>query len=308
MTAGARRAWARWMAILAGATVAVVGIAAPASAHHNTITATVACRDGGGWVVSWKVENSEYRTEKITYSSRPTVVPVNTVLTSRQTLSFTEVVTTKPATSLGLTLSARWDNGVTATNSGGISSRYFSDSCNVTTVEPPKVPVIDECGPGNATLGPVPNGPWTSKRNPDGSLTITALPGHTFGPGRTSLTIPAPVDSNEACPLPPTPPVEELPEVLPAQSSAVRAGVQKIDKCGRQSDMYKVARRAGVVYKVNGKVVRQGTWLRAKTPKVTVRAEVAGSSYTLVGKQVWRLSFTTKACAKAPEVAPATGA
>ena len=56
---------------------AVVGVAGAASAHHNTITGSVACKTGGGWAVTWTVVNSEPRTETITASNRP-VVPVGT--------------------------------------------------------------------------------------------------------------------------------------------------------------------------------------------------------------------------------------
>ena len=78
---------------------AVVGLAGAASAHHNTITGTVACATGGGWSVTWKVVNSEQITETITSSNRP-AVPVGTTLTAAQAKTFTETVTTKPAAPL----------------------------------------------------------------------------------------------------------------------------------------------------------------------------------------------------------------
>ena len=56
----------------------------------------------------------------------------------------------------------------------GASSTY-GDDCEPTTVEPPVVPVIDPCGPDNATYGTVPDGPWTAELNPDGSLTLTSV-------------------------------------------------------------------------------------------------------------------------------------
>ena len=79
-----------------------------------------------------------------------------------------------------------------ATNSGSIAVAAFSDGCNVTTVAPPTVPVLDECGPGNARFGQVPSGPWTSVLNPDGSLTVTANQGYSFGNGQTSVTFRSP--------------------------------------------------------------------------------------------------------------------
>src|SRR6478735_6320728 len=76
--------------------LAVVGIACAASAHHNDITGSVACKTGGGgWAVTWTVVNSATITESITGSNRPSVVPVGTTLTTRQTRSFSETITAK---------------------------------------------------------------------------------------------------------------------------------------------------------------------------------------------------------------------
>lgn len=305
------RALSRVLTLVLAVGFAVVGLAGAASAHHNTITGRVACATGGGWSVTWTVVNSEQTTETITSSTRP-VVPVGTTLTAAQTKTFTETVTTKPATPLTLELGAKWSNNTTAKNSGSIAVASFTDSCTVTTVTAPTVPVVDECGPGNAVFGTVPTGPWTSVLNPDGSLTVRADQGYSFGNGRTSVTYPKPTDSNQPCPVvtPPvvTPPVVVTPpEVLPAQVRVVRATAKQIDKCGRASDLFKVAKRSGVVYKAGGKVLRQGVWIKAKTRTVTVRATSADASYALKGKQAWKLTFTRKACAKAPEVAPDTG-
>ena len=303
---------------------AVVGVAGAASAHHNTITGTVVCKTGGGWAVTWHVENSEARTESITASNRP-AVPVGTQLSANETRSFNETITTKPTSPLTLTLSAKWTNGATNTSSGSIAVAKFLDGCNPTTVQPPTIPVIDDCGPGNAHYGQVPSGPWTSVTHPDGSVTVTANAGHQFPNGQTVLTLPAPADSNEPCPTPPvvtppvvtppvvtppvvTPPVVTPPEVLPAEARVVSARARMIDKCGTRGDVYKVIKRSGVVYTSKGKVLRQGVWLKAGAKRVTVRAHAADASYQLQGKQVWKMTFRTRPCASAPEVAPSTGA
>ena len=302
---------------------AVVGVAGAASAHHNTISGTVDCKAGGGWAVTWHVVNSEARTESITGSNRPGVVPVGTQLTAHQTRTFAETVTTRPTAPLTLRLSARWTNGATNTSSGSIPVADFADGCHVTTVQPPTIPVVDDCGPGNAHYGQVPSGPWTSTANPDGSVTVTAGSGHQFPGGQASLTYPAPTDSDVPCPTPPveppvltppvatppvaTPPVVTPPEVLPAEARVVSARARKIDKCGTRGDVYKVVKRSGVVYTSKGKVLRQGVWLKAGAKRVTVRAHAADASYRLQGKQSWKMSFRTRPCASAPEVAPSTG-
>ncbi|NYE38309.1 hypothetical protein F4692_003457 [Nocardioides cavernae] len=311
------RAVSRVMTLTVGVGFAVVGIAGAASAHHNTISGDVTCATGGGWTVTWRVENSETVPETVTSSTRTNAVPVGTRLASRQTIYRTETVTTKPSQPLTLTLAARWDNNNTNTSSGSIAVSKFADNCAVKKVDQPTVPVVDDCGPGNAHYGQVPTGPWTSTTNPDGSLTVTTTPGYQFTNGQTSVTYPAPVDSNQPCPTPTppvvtppvvTPPVTNPPEVLPAQVRVVSANVRTIDKCGRTSDMFKVIKRNGVVYKAQGKVVRQGAWIKATKRTVTVRAVAADASFKLRGKQVWKLSFTNKACAQAPQVAPNTGA
>ncbi len=105
-----------------------------------------------------------------------------------------------------------------------------------------------------------------------------------------------------------TPPVVSPPEVLPAQVRVVKADAKHIDKCGRASDLFKVAKRSGVVYTSR----RQGAAPRclaegvgpARSPSVP-RPRTRRSQ--LQGKQVWKISFTSKACAQAPEIAPNTG-
>ena len=366
------------MTLVVAVGFAVVGLAAPSSAHHNTITGSVSSRTAGGWDVTWEVVNSEQRTERITASNRPQAVPVGTTFRWEETRTFTEAVTSRPTSDVTLTLSAQWSNGVTQTNSGTIPVAAFSEDCATTRVEAPEVPVVDDCGPGNAHYGAVPSGPWTSVLNSDGSLTITADEGHVFTNGQTVLTYPVPTDSNEPCveSAPEVPVIDDCgpgnahygtvpsgpwtsvlnpngsltitanpghsfgngqtvitlpvptdtqqpcpvspPEVLPAEVRVVKAKAKQIDKCGTRSDLFKVSKRAGVVYTVNGTVLHQGVWLKARTLKrvdakgkrpysVTVRAQSADATYRLEGKQVWRLSFSTKPCAKAPEIAPHTG-
>jgi hypothetical protein len=291
----------RVVTLVVAAGFVVVGSAGSASAWENTISGTVECATGGGWAVTWEVVNSEDEPETITESNR-SVVPVGTVLDDEETRTFTETITTRPTADVELTLTAEWDDGdETSTDSGSIPVKKFSEDCAIVTITPPTVPTVDECGPGNAHFGPVPAGPWTATTNPDGSLTVTAAPGNVFSNGQTSITYPAPTDSNAPCP------VVAPPEVLPAEVRVVRANARHIDKCGRASDMFRVAKRTGVVYRAGGKVLRQGVWVKATTRRVTVRARAADATYRLTGKDVWRLTFSNRPCAQPPETAPNTG-
>jgi hypothetical protein len=107
---------------------------------------------------------------------------------------------------------------------------------------------------------------------------------------------------------PPAAPPAAPPEVAPAEVRVVTANARHIDKCGRAGDMYRVGKRSGVVYRAGGKVLREGRWLKATTRSVTVKAEASDATYRLTGRKVWRMTFSNRPCAQAPEVAPDTGA
>ncbi|WP_215813412.1 LPXTG cell wall anchor domain-containing protein [Pimelobacter sp. 30-1] len=79
-----------------------------------------------------------------------------------------------------------------------------------TQIAKPVVPVVDDCGPGNAVYGVIPAGTYTAVRNPDGSITLTADAGYLFFGGFKTVSLPPPVETNTAaCPQPAeiTPPV-----------------------------------------------------------------------------------------------------
>ncbi|MFF2273186.1 hypothetical protein ACFVTX_12970 [Agromyces sp. NPDC058136] len=113
-----RKVAAAVTALVLGAGLAVVGVAAPASAHHNTIKATAVCStDGKTADVTWSVENSEKITEKITWSSDESVVPKGTTLDSRETKTFVQK-SVKLGTTVTLKLDAKWENNQKASNEG----------------------------------------------------------------------------------------------------------------------------------------------------------------------------------------------
>ncbi|MFB9310370.1 hypothetical protein BJY17_000177 [Agromyces hippuratus] len=125
-----RRPFRRFAAILTslalGAGLAVVGVAAPASAHHNTISATATCDVATGtFDITWTVENSEKRVETITKSSNEALVPVGTAFGKREVKTFTQNDVADGTYKLDL--SAKWDNGATQSNSGRIT--VDSENC-----------------------------------------------------------------------------------------------------------------------------------------------------------------------------------
>ncbi len=223
-------------------------------------------------------------------------------------------------------LPAGWTK--TSANAATYKVTFAKPDCTV-TVQPPTIPVVDECGPNNAHYGAVPTGPWTSVTNSDGSVTVTANPGNTF-PNGQSVTYPAQVDSNVPCPVPPTPPTPTCPDgtpwtdsnhngmpdecveiIPPVQLTVVKGGADMQDKCGTAGDMYIVKRDKGIVYTANGKRVREGKWLPTKGAKtVVVKAKAASKKYVLKqgSKTIWVFGFSTKPCKQKPDEPVHTGA
>ncbi len=116
-----RRAAAVLTTLALAGGLAVVGAAAPASAHHNTITGKVVCAADGSASIEWTVKNSESnRDETITASSDTALVPVGTEIKKAKSATFVQddvaVGTVK------LTLSGSWpSSGATSTDSGSVT-------------------------------------------------------------------------------------------------------------------------------------------------------------------------------------------
>jgi hypothetical protein len=124
--------------LLAGLTTIVLSLgmvaltAGPASAHHNTISVSVACNTGaeGYWKVTWSVTNSEAdKSETITSSTDTSLVPIGTVIAAGATATFIEYYSAIPSSDKTLTLGAQWSNGVTNSNNGKLKKNDFSSDC-----------------------------------------------------------------------------------------------------------------------------------------------------------------------------------
>ena len=130
---------------------AVALIAGPASAHHNTITVSVACATSGAYTVTWKVKNSETdKTEVITASNLPAVVPVNTSFAFGETKTFVQTVTTPQDIELALT--GYWAaTKVTNYDKGSIAKESFPTGCLKVTAEATSTPSVCD-GPNTFTV------------------------------------------------------------------------------------------------------------------------------------------------------------
>lgn len=112
-----------------GLGLSVIAVAAPAAAHHTTISVSTACAVNGGWTVTWSVVNSENKTAEVTSSSLPDVVPVGTPFAAGSTPNtFSQHVWSK--TELTLTLTVRWSNNVTHTDSKTLKVKRYGDCSN----------------------------------------------------------------------------------------------------------------------------------------------------------------------------------
>ena len=102
-----RRIAAAVTALVLGSGLALVAVAAPASAHHNTINGTVTCDPSTStYDITWTVENSEAKTETVTDSSNTDLVPVGTTFDKRETRAFLQHDVVEG--SYTLTLSTEW--------------------------------------------------------------------------------------------------------------------------------------------------------------------------------------------------------
>jgi hypothetical protein len=120
--------------------IVAVGIALPASAHHNTIAPTVACGapNSGTWVVTWTVTNSEAgRAEVISASSDTAVVPLNTAIAAGGTFTAHETFSA-PATKT-LSLTGHWFKAgqydVSSSASGTVTASMFPTNCSPVVID-----------------------------------------------------------------------------------------------------------------------------------------------------------------------------
>lgn len=107
--------------ILAGVVTAVLSlgvvalVAGPASAHHNTIWPEVTCSTDGQYSINWSVENSESgKTEVLTTSTLPGIVPVGTSFAFSEKKFFVQKVPAPATITLGVT--GFWDGDTSTKN------------------------------------------------------------------------------------------------------------------------------------------------------------------------------------------------
>ena len=176
-------------ALLIAGGLAVVAVAAPASAHHTDLAASAVCTTDGGWDITWSVMNSENFEGKVTASNNA-AVPVGTVLpanpnyynadkTKSIPTTYVQHVTSNAAVNLAITVS--WfKNGNTPTNSQNISFSSFPAGCGPqeTTPVAPDVVKVSDCGTqGSVTPKTTDGVVYATAFDPKtGEYTVTATP------------------------------------------------------------------------------------------------------------------------------------
>jgi len=112
-------------------------VAGPASAHTNTVNASVACNTAdGSYVITWTVKNSESnKAETITASSNTAVVPLNTAIAAGATGSYQQTVTSPG--NYSLTVTGLWSDNFSISSSGSVKHSDFPKGCEPSNAHNP---------------------------------------------------------------------------------------------------------------------------------------------------------------------------
>lgn len=203
------------------ATTAVVGLAAPSSAHHPVVDGSYKCDPALGdkfdltfTVASDADYNKDWSLVAVSTS------PSNLALTWNRPVTtdtddqndFVATVQDVPAGTYTLNVTARWHKKgypdkevVTQTGSKTLKP---SGDCKKEVPVPPQPPSQDLCNPPGVTnnvtwvpeTGPADDDKYNWTLNNDGSLTVTPQPGKKFPGQQQSVTYYKPKDSGELCP------------------------------------------------------------------------------------------------------------
>lgn len=132
--------------LLAGLTALALSLgivaltAGPASAHHSTITATVACTSPTNVAITWSVQNWNGGKTGQVQSSTNNLVPAGTEFASNETKQYVQNVTSTGTYSLSVTMKwwngSFWANQTTNSGSKQISSSHFSACAEVEPADP----------------------------------------------------------------------------------------------------------------------------------------------------------------------------
>ena len=126
----------KFFAVLTTAALAVglalIAVAAPASAHDNSVSASVACVSNT-WQVTWTVTNNYSTTESITSNNKNLALPSS--IAAGKSVTATESFSVP--TNETLTVTGTWQDPkkpFTTSNSGSVTTAQFKGTCAAPTV------------------------------------------------------------------------------------------------------------------------------------------------------------------------------
>lgn len=254
------------------AMMSAVLIAAPAHAHHTTVSGNVACGSNGTWVITWRVENWDGGGTATVNGSSRGVVPTGTTIANDTAKTFTETVTA--AATISLSVDARWSSGSTATNTGKVLASSFPTDCAPPEVEvtAPAPHVVDPtCAADGALVVPAETESVRYTQTPAGTgpgtykVTAVAKQGYVLTGTKTWTLTVLPKVTGRAC----------LSEVTPLAPSA-----QAIERCGEYGSVT-LPQTPGVAYELVDGDGREGAWKVVATALPGyVLADGAVSSWT----------------------------
>jgi len=177
-------------ALLIAGGLAIVAVAAPASAHHTDLTASAACTTDGGWDVTWSVMNSENFEGKVTASNNA-AVPVGTVLpanpnyynadkTKSIPTTYVQHVTSNASVNLAITVTWFKSANNAPSNSQNLTFSSFPAGCGPKEATPvaPDIVKVTDCGTqGSVTAKTTEGVVYATAFDPKtGDYTVTATP------------------------------------------------------------------------------------------------------------------------------------
>lgn len=137
-----------------------VFFASPASAHHTTVSGEPECVEGGGYLVTWTIKNSENISGTADVSASAGTLSDSTIALPPDRGSVQVTTTHAAAETVTLTVSAEWTNKVKSVDTGKVKASDFPE-CDEPDddyqIQPEKSWLIDGAP---ATYDDLPSGSW----------------------------------------------------------------------------------------------------------------------------------------------------
>jgi hypothetical protein len=281
----------------------VVLTAGPASAHHSTITATVACTSPTAATITWSVQNWNGGKTGEVVSSTNNLVPAGTQFASNETKQYTQNVTSTGTYTLSVTMKwwdgDSWENQTTNSGSKQVKSSDLDDCeppddtddkieiCHATASDSNPYTTPEVSKSSIITLDPNGHGTHGDDIIPPFTYIKQGVPGSY--PGQNWDAYGQAVYADDC----------DYPDVKPASPTFTNAQCTGPGTYGQAS--YTIPGTANVTYTVSiddgsWTVKAAGTYFVNVGTKVEVHAEAA-DGYEIDGTDDWSTTFSAPDCA-----------